>query len=219
MQLDMANFPIIWMREHEDAETEDFEATRDLLVDLLAREEKFVLVAGRMPSLSDLTEASPEEKKMRAQLFKTHRGSLVRLCAGMIIVGQASRLPAAISNAIEAFTKAMDAAKLDALVFPTWAQLPAVNGDRNTQIGDDPKPGRDAAPTRLGSSLTFVGSMLQWPAMSVPSGYLGEGLPVGLQILARAWDESKIVQYGFAYEQASHYRRPPPSVPPLVPGQ
>jgi Asp-tRNA(Asn)/Glu-tRNA(Gln) amidotransferase A subunit family amidase len=116
----------------------------------------------------------------------------------------------------EAFMKAMDAAKVDALVFPTWAQLPAVNGDRNTQITDDPKPGRGSAPTHLGSSLTFVGSMLQWPAMSVPSGYLGEGLPVGLQILARAWDESKIVQYGFAYEQATHYRRPPPSVPPLV---
>jgi amidase len=116
----------------------------------------------------------------------------------------------------DAFMKAMAAANVDALVFPTWAQLPAVNGDRNTQIASEPRIGRDSAPTHLGSSLTFVGSMLQWPAMSVPSGFLGEGLPVGLQILARAWDESKVVQYGFAYEQATHYRRPPPSVPPLI---
>jgi Asp-tRNA(Asn)/Glu-tRNA(Gln) amidotransferase A subunit family amidase len=115
--------------------------------------------------------------------------------------------------------KAMDAAHVDALVFPTWAQLPAINGDRNTQIADDPKPAPNAFPTHLGSTLTYVGSFLQWPALSVPSGYLGEGLPVGLQILGRAWDEAKIIQYAYAYEQATHYRRPPPTVPPLVPGQ
>jgi amidase len=127
-----------------------------------------------------------------------------------------------------AFTKAMDAQKIDALVFPTWAQLPVLNGDRNTQLmTDDPKPvpagagGVGSAPptavTGLGSSLTFVGSTLQWPALSVPSGYLGQGLPVGLQILGRAWDEAKIIGYAYAYEQGTHYRRPPSSVPPLGP--
>ena len=119
----------------------------------------------------------------------------------------------------DAFMKAMDESKVDALIFPTWAQLPAINGDRNTQITEDPQPAPNAGPTHLGSSLTFVGSTLQWPALSVPNGYLGEGLPVGLQILGRAWDEGKIIQFAYAYEQATHYRRPPPTVPPLVPGQ
>jgi hypothetical protein len=118
----------------------------------------------------------------------------------------------------QAFTRAMDAAKIDALVFPTWAQLPARNGDRNTQLTDQPKPAPQSGPTALGSSLTFVGSMLQWPALSVPSGYAGEGLPVGLQILGRAWDEAKIISYAYAYEQATHYRRPPASVPALADG-
>lgn len=116
----------------------------------------------------------------------------------------------------DGFTKVMDAQKIDAVVFPTWAQLPVINGDRNTQLmteTPDPKGGV----TGLGSSLTFVGSTLQWPALSVPSGYLGEGLPVGLQILGRAWDEAKIINYAYAYEQATHYRRPPPTVPPLSP--
>lgn len=133
-----------------------------------------------------------------------------------------------VENAYRAaFTKAMDAGKIDAVIFPTWAQLPVVNGDRNTQLmTEEPKPvpaagaGGAAAPnviTGLGASLTFVGSTLQWPALSVPNGYLGEGLPVGLQILGRAWDESKIIGYAYAYEQATHYRRPPPSVPPLGP--
>jgi Asp-tRNA(Asn)/Glu-tRNA(Gln) amidotransferase A subunit family amidase len=128
-----------------------------------------------------------------------------------------------------AFTKAMEAARIDAVIFPTWAQLPVINGDRNTQLmTDEPKPvpagasgvGAQAPTvvTGLGSSLTFVGSTLQWPAISVPNGYLGEDhLPCGLQILGRAWDEAKIIGYAYAYEQATHYRRPPPTVPPLGP--
>ena len=115
----------------------------------------------------------------------------------------------------EAFMQAMDAAQVEALIFPTWAQLPAINGDRNTQLTDDPQPAPHAGPTHLGSSLTFVGSMLQWPALSVPNGYI-KGLPTGLHILARAWDEAKLIQYAYAYEQATHYRQPPSTVPPLA---
>jgi amidase len=115
----------------------------------------------------------------------------------------------------DVFTAAMDAGKIDAVIFPTWAQLPAINGDRNTQLVAEPKPAPGAGPTALGSGLTFVGSSLQWPALSVPSGYLGEDLPQGLQILGRAWDEAKIIGYAFAYEQATHHRRPPASTPPL----
>jgi hypothetical protein len=115
----------------------------------------------------------------------------------------------------DAFTKAMGADKIDAVVFPVMAQLPALNGDRNTQLVAEPKPGADAGPTALGSSLTFVGSALQWPALSVPAGYLGEGLPQGLQFLGRAWDEAKIIGYAYAYEQATQHRRPPAAVPPL----
>ena len=108
----------------------------------------------------------------------------------------------------DGFTVAMDANRIDAVVFPTFAQLPVINGDRNTQIAAEPKPG--GGPTALGSSLTFVASAMQWPAISVPPGYLGEELPQGLQILGRPWEEAKIIGYAFAYEQAAHHRRPPP---------
>jgi Asp-tRNA(Asn)/Glu-tRNA(Gln) amidotransferase A subunit family amidase len=89
-----------------------------------------------------------------------------------------------------------------------------VNGDRNTQIMTD-VPDPDGGVTGLGSSLTFVGSTLQWPALSVPSGYLGQGLPVGLQILGRAWDDARIIGYAYAYEQSTRHRKPPATVPPL----
>jgi amidase len=115
----------------------------------------------------------------------------------------------------DAFPVAMDAASIDALIFPSWAQLPAINGDRNTQLVAEPKPAPGVGPTALSSSLQFVASSLQWPAISVPRGDLGEGLPQGLQIVGRPWEEAKITGYAFAYEQATHHRRPPASTPAL----
>ncbi len=47
-------------------------------------------------------------------------------------------------------------------------------------------------------------------------GYI-KGLPVGLQIRGRAWDEARLIEYAYAYGQATHYRLPPPTVPPLTP--
>ena len=117
----------------------------------------------------------------------------------------------------DAFTVAISTGRIDAVVLPTWAQLPVINGDRNTQLVAEPKPAPNAGPTALGEgTLTWVASAMQWPALSVPSGFLSEGLPQGLQILGRAWDDAKIVGYAYAYEQATQHRRPPPAVPPLV---
>jgi len=103
----------------------------------------------------------------------------------------------------EIFTSAMDAQRVDAVIFPVWAQLPVLNGNRNTTPG---------------GSLTFVASALQWPACSVPMGWIEGDLPAGLQILGRAWDEARLIGYAFAYEQATHHRRPPPTTPPLAAG-
>jgi Asp-tRNA(Asn)/Glu-tRNA(Gln) amidotransferase A subunit family amidase len=117
----------------------------------------------------------------------------------------------------DAFTKVMDAERIDAIVFPSSAQLPPIIGDRNTQLVAEPKPGLAAGPTALNGGLAIVGvgSALQWPALSVPSGFLGEGLPQGLQMLGRAWEERKIIGYAFAYEQATNHRRPPATVPKI----
>ncbi len=49
------------------------------------------------------------------------------------------------------------------------------------------------------------------PAISVPCGFTQSGLPIGLQIVSRAWAESKVLNAGYAYEQATewHLRVPP----------
>jgi aspartyl-tRNA(Asn)/glutamyl-tRNA(Gln) amidotransferase subunit A len=49
------------------------------------------------------------------------------------------------------------------------------------------------------------------PALSLPCGFTNEGLPIGLQIAARAWGESKILNVGHAFEGATewHLRKSP----------
>ncbi len=100
----------------------------------------------------------------------------------------------------EAYLTAMDAAKIDALLTPTASFPPKLNGDRNT------------TPT---GTTTWIASGLHWPALVVPMGYTGENLPSGLQLIGRPWSEPTLLEIAFAYEQATHHRRPPATVPPL----
>jgi Asp-tRNA(Asn)/Glu-tRNA(Gln) amidotransferase A subunit family amidase len=54
------------------------------------------------------------------------------------------------------------------------------------------------------------------PAITVPMGYTrGNALPAGLQMLGRAFDESRLIKLAYAYEQATKWRREPGTVPPL----
>jgi aspartyl-tRNA(Asn)/glutamyl-tRNA(Gln) amidotransferase subunit A len=48
------------------------------------------------------------------------------------------------------------------------------------------------------------------PALSLPCGFTQSGLPIGLQIVARAWGDAKALNAGYAFEQATerHTRRP-----------
>jgi aspartyl-tRNA(Asn)/glutamyl-tRNA(Gln) amidotransferase subunit A len=49
------------------------------------------------------------------------------------------------------------------------------------------------------------------PAMTVPCGLSGDGLPIGLQIVAPAWQEPRILSVAYAWQQATewHKRQPP----------
>ncbi len=47
------------------------------------------------------------------------------------------------------------------------------------------------------------------PAITVPMGYADNHLPLGLQILGRPFNEDKLFQYAYAYEQATRHRKPP----------
>lgn len=49
------------------------------------------------------------------------------------------------------------------------------------------------------------------PAISVPAGFTDDGLPIGFQLMGRAFDEASVLAAAHAYEQATawHTRRPP----------
>jgi Asp-tRNA(Asn)/Glu-tRNA(Gln) amidotransferase A subunit family amidase len=41
------------------------------------------------------------------------------------------------------------------------------------------------------------------------------GVPVGIEFLGRPWSEPTLVRIAYGFEQATLFRRPPRSVPPL----
>jgi amidase len=57
------------------------------------------------------------------------------------------------------------------------------------------------------------------PALAMPAGTTPDGLPIGLELLGRAFDEAKLLALAYSYEQAVHPRQPPFSTPPLEAGQ
>jgi len=95
----------------------------------------------------------------------------------------------------------MDERQLDALIYPTWSNLPRLIGDLNTPGGDN--------------NQLFAPST-GFPAITVPMTYTrGDTLPAGLQFFGRPWTEAALLRLAYSYEQATHHRRPPAATPPL----
>jgi Asp-tRNA(Asn)/Glu-tRNA(Gln) amidotransferase A subunit family amidase len=61
------------------------------------------------------------------------------------------------------------------------------------------------------SLLTAPFDLNGLPALSVPCGFSQEGLPIGLTIVGRRWDERTVLRVGDAFQQLTnwHRRRPP----------
>ena len=87
----------------------------------------------------------------------------------------------------------------DALITPT-SPVPT------TQIADDP-PGHGLLRSR--NTLPFNFTSL--PAISIPCGFTAGGLPIGVQITGRVFDEQSVLRIAYTYEQATswHHRHPP----------
>ena len=94
-------------------------------------------------------------------------------------------------------------ARYDALVFPTA-------GKTAQPVEDDPPVTSKATSSRLPFLFTRLFNLASCPAMSVPCGFDGNGMPVGLQIGGLPFSEEKLFRIAHAYEQATdwHTRRP-----------
>ncbi|MFN2352248.1 MAG: amidase family protein, partial [Kiritimatiellia bacterium] len=90
--------------------------------------------------------------------------------------------------------------KCDALLAPV-APTPAFRLGEKTA---------DPLQMYLGDIFTTPASLAGICAMSLPCGFNGDGLPLGLQIMGPAFREDLLLRVGYAYEQSTdwHLRRP-----------
>jgi amidase len=65
----------------------------------------------------------------------------------------------------------------------------------------------------VGGDITSPPAVAGYPHVTVPMGAVHE-LPVGLSFVGAAWSEAALIGYAYAYEQATHHRRPPRLMPP-----
>ncbi|MGH9864940.1 MAG: amidase, partial [Candidatus Acidiferrales bacterium] len=93
----------------------------------------------------------------------------------------------------EGIDAVMDKHKLDALIAPTagpsWP-TDLVNGDHDT--------GGSSSPAAVAG----------YPNINVPAGFVF-GLPIGISFFGRAWSEPTLIKIAYAFEQATHFRKPP----------
>ena len=93
----------------------------------------------------------------------------------------------------------------DILLAPTTAIGAPKIGDSMVEVS-----GVSEAKLAIMPRLTRPHNICGIPTVSVPCGFTSEGLPIGMQIAARAFKDAVALQVAYAYEQATewHTRRP-----------
>jgi aspartyl-tRNA(Asn)/glutamyl-tRNA(Gln) amidotransferase subunit A len=63
----------------------------------------------------------------------------------------------------------------------------------------------------LSDILTIPVNLAGIPAISIPCGLSREGLPIGLQIMGRHFDEGTVLRVAYTFEQNTdfHLKKPP----------
>ncbi|NCT40639.1 MAG: Asp-tRNA(Asn)/Glu-tRNA(Gln) amidotransferase subunit GatA [Alphaproteobacteria bacterium] len=64
----------------------------------------------------------------------------------------------------------------------------------------------------LNDVFTVPASLAGLPGMSIPTGLDANGLPLGMQILGKAWDEETVFRTAFALEKAANFTALPQSI-------
>ena len=100
--------------------------------------------------------------------------------------------------------KVMADHKLDAIVHKAVEHQPTLIKD-----GVNPPYVDQKGAPHLNTFLVFV------PTIVVPAGFTRDNLPAGITFMGRPYDDGKVIKLAYAYEQATHHRRPPASTTPL----
>lgn len=99
---------------------------------------------------------------------------------------------------LAAYLEPLDRLKLDGYVYPAIQMPPP----------DETMP-QDGGLSGGPHSATSWVNMLGVPAIVVPSGFYPSGLPFGLEFSGRPWTDGDLLGFAYAWEQATHLRKPP----------
>ena len=96
--------------------------------------------------------------------------------------------------------------KVDVFAGPTLPVTAYKIGAQEIKVGD-----QMASPVTALTQYTRPSNLNGFPAITVPCGFSDEGLPVGLQLAGKPFDEETLLRVAHAYEQATdwHKRHPP----------
>ncbi len=94
---------------------------------------------------------------------------------------------------------------VDVIAVPTTALTGWRHGATTLEIG-----GRQESVLAASWRLTFPFNLTGLPAISVPCGFDADGMPIGLQIVGRPFDEASVLRVADAYERTHDFasRRP-----------
>ena len=102
------------------------------------------------------------------------------------------------------FLKVMADQKLDAIVHKAVEHQPTLIKD-----GVNPPFVDQKGAPHLNTFLVYV------PTIVVPAGFTRDNLPAGVCFIGRPYDDGNLIKFAYAYEQATHHRRPPASTTAL----
>jgi len=153
--------------------------------------------------------ASPEAYSYHEHLLRKHADSYgshvrARIEAGQFLLSidyvRAQRARALMKQQCKAAFE-----HVDVIVTPT---VP-IQAPRIDQIQDPWGGGPEPAVTSLPRFTRFF-NIVGLPTISIPCGFTSEGLPIGVQIAGKAFDESTVLRVAHAYEQDARWfeRRP-----------
>jgi len=172
-----------------------------------------------IPEIEDFTVLSrlillPEATAVHRQRLKKNRGDIGPDVLSLLDQGQFILATDYLDaqrrrrQLVASLNKLFD--QVDVIVTPCTPITAPKIGETTVEVGGQQEDARLAS-TRFVRALNLAGV----PALSVPCGLDPKGLPIGLQIFGRAFDEATVLLVGHCYEQVSGWKQRRPEIKAL----